>query len=365
MAQQKVRVGVIGATWGERAHVPAVKALPEMELAAVCTAHRETAEAMAQRTGAPKAYSDAAQLLQDPDIDLVTIAVRPALHHPLAEAALKAGKHVYCEWPAALNVAQAQDLVNLARESKRMVMVGLQAQWSPIIMHMRRLMQEEYVGEVLNFAFTQIMSQYQRPTHSGRWWTTVKEEGGSTLFLQGGAVMQVLTWVLGDPTELAAAADVRLKQWTWSDTGETIDVTSPDTLAIALRLKSGAVGTVTVSRVSWNGSGQRLEIYGTEGSLQLTRIESEGRRRQALLGAKDDEPLQELTPPEDLFFVSEVPRYATLFPVAQSFRQLARAIRTGEPTEPGPDTTLSLHRILAAIEQASQEKRWVSAGLGG
>ncbi len=364
MAAQKVRVAVIGATWGERAHVAAAKSLPEMELAAVCTAHPETAAAMAERTGAAKAYSDVAELVRDPDIDLVTIAVRPALHHPLAEVALKAGKHVYCEWPAALNVAQAQDLANLARDNNRMVSVGLQARWSPILMNMQRLIQEGYVGQVLNFAFTQIMSQYQRPTASNRWWTTIREEGGNALTLQGGAAMQVLTWVLGDPAELAAAADVRLKQWTWSDTGETIDVSSPDSLAISIRMKSGAVGTVTISRVSWNGSGQRLEIYGTEGSLHLTRIESDGRRRQALLGSKGDEPLQELLPPQEFTFVTEVPGYATVFPLAQSFRKLAGAITTGQPTEPNAETALRIHRVLAAIAQASDEKRWVPVEAG-
>ncbi len=363
MAAEKVRVAVIGATWGERAHVPAAKSLPEMELAAVCTAHPETAAAMAERTGAAMAYSDISQLVRDPDIDLVTIAARPALHHPLAAAAIKGGKHVYCEWPAALNVAEAEDLAKLARDHSRMVSVGLQARWSPIIMNMQRLIQEGYVGEVLNFNFAQIMSQYQRPTASARWWTAIKEEGGSTLSLQGGAALQVLTWVLGDPAELAAAADVRLKQWTWSDTGETIDVSSPDTLAITMRMEGGAVGTLTISRVSWNGSGQRFEIYGTEGSLQLTRIESEGRRRQALLGSKGDEPLEELIAPQEFTFVSEVPGYATIFPVAQSFRKLAAAIRTGEPTEPSAETGLRIHRVLAAIQQASDEKRWVSIGL--
>ncbi len=364
MTVQKLRVGVIGATWGERAHAAAVKSLPEMELAAVCTAHPETAAAMAERTGAAKAYNDIGQLVGDPDIDLITIAARPSLHHPLAEAALKAGKHVYCEWPTALSVAEAEDLVRLAKEKNRLVSVGLQARWSPIIMNLQRLVQEGYVGEVLNFNFGQVSSQYQRPTPSDRWWTRVNEEGGSALSLHGGAALQVITWALGQPAELAATADVRLKKVTWSDTGETIEPSSPDTVVANIRMESGVVGTLTISRISWNGSGQRFEIYGTEGSLHLTRVESDGRRRQALLGAKGDEPLEELPTPEEFSFVPEVPPYATVFPVAQSFRMLGRAILSGEPVEPSIETGLRIHHILAAMDRASTEKRWVPVETG-
>src|SRR5581483_11731598 len=102
----RIRVGVIGATWGERALAPAVKSLPEMELAAACTAHEDTAKAMAERIGAPRAYGDYEKLVADPKIDAVAVAVRPALHFPITQAALKAGKHVYCEWPSGLGLDQ-------------------------------------------------------------------------------------------------------------------------------------------------------------------------------------------------------------------------------------------------------------------
>lgn len=365
MANEKIRVGVIGARWGEQALVAAVKSLPEMELAAVCTAHPETAEAMAARTGAPKAYGDYLKLVEDRDIDLIAVSVRPALHHPITKAALNTGKHVYCEWPGGLNLGQVEDLLALSRQKQLMTAVGLQARWSPVVMWFHRLMREGYVGDVLNFSFTQMMSQYNRPTPSARWWTTKEEEGGTALTLQGGAVFDLLSFIAGDPAELAASVDVRLKQWTWSDTKETVDVTAPDTVAVALRLKSGAVGTVTISRVSWQGSGQRLEIYGTKGSLQLGLVWNEAikGRRLVLMGGKAGEPPKELPVPEELFFTPEMPSESQHYPVAQSFRQLGQAIRSKEPMEPDYRTAVRIHRILAAIDQASQERRWVSVDL--
>src|SRR5687768_18601895 len=97
MAESRIRVGIIGANggtdrWGARAHIPAVMALPEAELVAVCTAREETARRAQERTGAPLAFWDYESMVRSPEVDLVTVAVRIALHHPIVLAALQAGK---------------------------------------------------------------------------------------------------------------------------------------------------------------------------------------------------------------------------------------------------------------------------------
>ena len=87
MAQRRMRIGVVGANggterWGARAHLPAIAALEEAELVAVCTAREETAKRAQQRTGARLAFWDYKEMVRSPDVDLVTVAVRIALHHP-------------------------------------------------------------------------------------------------------------------------------------------------------------------------------------------------------------------------------------------------------------------------------------------
>src|SRR5438876_6577243 len=102
----KIRVGIVGATlttggsgWGAHAHVPALHALPDYELRAVCTAHDDTAKASAAAFGAPLAYHDIDAMVADPDIDLVVVSVRVPGHHDLVMKALHAGKAAFCEWP--------------------------------------------------------------------------------------------------------------------------------------------------------------------------------------------------------------------------------------------------------------------------
>src|SRR5262245_25962188 len=123
MATSRIRIGIIGANggtdrWGARAHIPAVMALPEAELVAVCTAREETARRAQERTGAPLAFWDYESMVRSPDIDLVTVAVRISLHHPIVMAALQAGKHVFCERPLALNPAQATQMCQLAQAQR-------------------------------------------------------------------------------------------------------------------------------------------------------------------------------------------------------------------------------------------------------
>jgi predicted dehydrogenase len=93
---EKIRVGIVGASasrgFASIAHIPALRALPQFEIAAVCTTRQETAEAAARQYGAPLAFSDPAELAQHSDIDLVTVSVKLPDHYRPVLAAIQAGK---------------------------------------------------------------------------------------------------------------------------------------------------------------------------------------------------------------------------------------------------------------------------------
>src|SRR5438876_1212965 len=102
----KIRVGIVGATviqrrshWGANAHVPALKALPNYELKAVCTSHEDTAKASAAAFGAERAFHRFSDMAAHPEVDLIVVCVRVPGHRDLVMAGLQAGKPVFCEWP--------------------------------------------------------------------------------------------------------------------------------------------------------------------------------------------------------------------------------------------------------------------------
>ena len=150
----KIRIGIVGASasrgFASIAHVPALQALSDFEISAVCTTRQESAEAAARHYGVPLAFSDPEQLARHSDVDLVTVSVKVPDHFRPVMAAIEAGKHVYCEWPLGRNTAEAVQMLEAADRRGVRHAVGLQGQASPAINYVRDLVVDGYVGRVLS-----------------------------------------------------------------------------------------------------------------------------------------------------------------------------------------------------------------------
>ena len=116
---EKIRVGIISANWGITAHLPAWRANPDVEVVAICTAHRETAEAAARAHHIPRPFWDYRTMAEDPEIDLVDVGTRPNLRHDMCMRSLKAGKHVYTGVPFAATLEHARELKETQLHSQR------------------------------------------------------------------------------------------------------------------------------------------------------------------------------------------------------------------------------------------------------
>src|ERR1700720_969201 len=149
-ASSKIRVGIVGASarrgFASIAHIPALRALPQFEIAAVCTARQQSAEAAARHYGAPPAFSGPEKRAQHPDVDLVTVSVKVPDHYRPVMAAIEAGKHVYCEWPLGRNTGEATEMLDAAQRRGIRHAVGLQGQVSPAINYTKDLIVDGYVG---------------------------------------------------------------------------------------------------------------------------------------------------------------------------------------------------------------------------
>ena len=128
----KIRVGIVGANpqrgVASVAHIPALQALPDFEIIAVCTSRQDSAEAAARHLGAPLAFADCEKLAQHPDVDLVTVSVKVPDHYRPVMAAIEAGKHVYSEWPLGRDTAEAIRMRDAANARGIRHAVGLQGQ---------------------------------------------------------------------------------------------------------------------------------------------------------------------------------------------------------------------------------------------
>ena len=137
-----LKVGVIGANWGLTARGPLYEMIPGVKMGAVCTAHRETAEAAAKKAGILKAYWDYHEMIADPEIDIIDIGTKPSMRYDMVMSALKAGKHVYNALPFAMSVEQARNMRDLQRKNGVVGVVDAQFRWVPAIMRMKEMIDE-------------------------------------------------------------------------------------------------------------------------------------------------------------------------------------------------------------------------------
>ena len=363
MPEKKVRIGIIGANanygWSMRAHLPALLALPEYELTAVCTSSAGTAVESAKAYGARLPFHDYREMVTHPDIDLVSVSVRVPLHHDMVMAALEAGKHVFCEWPLGANVDEAQAMASLASSKGVTNMVGLQARGAPAILHLKELIGQGYVGEVLACNMTMFLPGVLQRGLSMPWMAD-REKGGNTLTIGTGHAIDAFCFCVGEFREISAKVATQVKEWETSEPGKVVSVNSADNILINGTLVDGAVASVHVATIPWHGTGWRMEVYGREGTLTASSQEMIQYGHITIRGANGGDPqLVEVPIPDTLTRIpNEVPPGAP-FNVAQIYRTLSQAINNGTRTMPDFDFAVDRHKLLVAMEESSSAGKMV------
>ena len=359
----KIRVGIVGATvtpggsgWGANAHLPALRALPDFEVTAVCTAHEETARASAAAFGVALAFHDINEMAAHPEVDLVVVVVRVPLHRELVMAGLRAGKAVFCEWPLGANLAEAEEMANFAREHSLRTIVGLQGRSDPAVRYAHDLVAQGRIGEVLT-ANLSIMSQSSTERGAGRIWQRLNANGANTLTIAGGHGIDAMCAILGEFVEVSARLATRITEWRDTDSGQNVPVDAPDSISIAGRLESGAEVAVQVAAVPVGANGSRLEIYGREGVLVLSSAGALSGGPNRLYIGHGKEAIAEVQPPDEYVVVPEGTPAGAPRNVAQGYVRLADTFASGGAFEPDFDFAVRRHRLIDAIERSSREGR--------
>src|SRR5438445_472789 len=223
----RIRLGFIGAnvraTWAAQSHFPALLASPDVELTAVCTTRRETAEAAREAFGAKLAFTDFREMVVSNEIDAVAVVVRVPAHYEPTRAAIEAGKHVYTEWPLGRTTAEAEELAALARARDVQTACGLQSRVSPALLYMKEQIEAGFVGEVLScHADCMRDGALERP--SSRTWQRDASLGANPLTIANGHVIDALRFVVGNFTRVSAMLTTQARQWYETDTEPVADL---------------------------------------------------------------------------------------------------------------------------------------------
>lgn len=288
-----VRIAVIGAGLISNWHIPAIQAASGAELAGLCDKVKEKALAAAETFGVTNVYSDVDQVLTDPDIDAVVIAVPNRFHHDLAVAAAQAGKHIMLEKPVADNLDAAKSVLSACRTAGVKVAVGHQARFLEVTAMARSLLDQGVIGEVHSFrsVFSEIWDVVSIDDY--RWDLAIS--GGATLMDLTVHRLDIVRYLLGG-TFTSVAASLRHKSM-----AKPVD----DNVHLIADMSNGATGTFTSDRFtpSFNDV---TDIYGTEGSLHFT-LEAVGGFNTSPLSVYSRKPLVDL--PRSLSDMARVPAH--------------------------------------------------------
>lgn len=143
------KVGVIGTGFMGRTHLEALRRLGSVEIQAVAGTSLEKARQLADAFAVDRATADYRDIVNDPAVDAVHVCTPNALHFPIAEAALRAGKHVLCEKPLATSSSEARKLVTLAKENELRNCTCHNLRFYPMVQQMRCMREEGDLGEIL------------------------------------------------------------------------------------------------------------------------------------------------------------------------------------------------------------------------
>src|SRR5207244_1875840 len=271
-------VGIIGVSpvwgWATTAHIPALRALPNYEIRALSARSAESARAVGQALGVNAVYSDHQQLVLQPDIDVVAVAVKVPHHRELVSAALAAGKAVYCEWPLGRDLDDARAMAALAAQQGVRTAAGLQARQAPAIEFVQELLRDGYAGEVLSTTMVGVSVPGDVVVQPNAYMLD-QSNGANALTIAVGHSLDILSYVLGEFANLSAVSDLRRPLITVEGTGQQMVKTAPDQIAVIGTLTSGPTVSVHVREAVAGGIGFLWEINGTEGTLRITAEEAQ------------------------------------------------------------------------------------------
>ena len=285
MGTRIFRWGLIGAGDIARKRVaPAIRDSPACELLAVSRARPELAESFAKAFDAQRWYRRWQELVADPDVDGVYLATPVHLHATQTIAAAEAGKHVLCEKPMAMNVAECDRMIAACRAHEVKLGVAYYRHFYPAIARVKSMIGSDEIGEPVLAEINAFEFFNPAPDQPRYWLMKRAQAGGGPMFDFGCHRLEILIHVFG-PVRRASGMIANV----------VFDREVEDTAAALLRFERGPCATLTVTHAAIEPR-DTFRIFGTRGSIHIAELN----KGDLLVKANDRERLESHPPVSNL-----------------------------------------------------------------
>ncbi len=338
-------------------HLPGLKLLPNARVVALCDSDENTLRRASDQTGIRATFTDYNKLLEHDSVDAVVIATPNLTHPPIAIAAAKAGKHVMCEKPLALNVADALAMVRAAEEANVRHMTAFTYRFVPAMRYMKHLIDSGAIGMPYHFRGQRFQDWGDRNLG----WRQVKKLAGTGEM--GDMLSHRIDYahlLLGPITRLVAD----LKTFIPARGGKESDV--DDWVAMITEFGDRNVTGVLESTklATGRGEGHRgqdtVEVNGSEGTI----VYSTQKPIELQIGKKGDLDLRRIDVPREFLVYPNSPREPGAGDPLVTFRydqtaEFIDAIVNGRPCRPSFTDGARTQAVMEAAIQSANERRWV------
>ena len=371
----KIRIGLIGYGGIGRVHAAAYRAIPfhyglpadSIQIAAVATTRRETAQRAAAEIGCDFFTADYRELLAREDIDAVDICTPNSSHHEIALAAAAAGVHIYCEKPLAMDVAEAVSMAKAVRDAGVKAQLTFNFRFFPAITRAKQLMDAGFLGRIFSFRGRYHRSSYISSEKPMSWRLQREITGGGALFDLGAHILDLLYYLLGDFASVYGTLDTLIKERpVTKGSAETAPVEVDDIALLQARLLDGTLGTVEISRMGTGATNDlTFEIFGDKGAIRFDLSDpawlyvydlrdedspfggTRGFRKIEAVSRYHGQRAPDWTMTPDFMRVHAECQY-----------RFIRSIWDDTPTSPSFDDGAHVQRIMAAAERSSASGAW-------
>lgn len=345
-----------------------------MRLVGVSTATEESADRVRREGGFELVTTDYQELLERDDVQVVSCCAPNDAHREIVLAALAAGKHVYCDKPLALNLAQAEEVAGAAAGTTSVCQMTFQYRFVPAIRRARQMIAEGFLGRPLQFRAAYLHSGYVDPQRPHSWRLDRKRSGGGAVMDLGVHAVDLVRALWGEFRSVACLQRTFIP-WRPRPDGAGLSHVDVDDVSLAqAELANGAVGTLEFSRLATGSEDElRIELYGDRGALRFNLMEPDW--LYAYDGRPPDQPLGGERGWQQVAVLGRYPEKGALpgakctqgwmrFHVASAYDFLNNVAREEMSWySPGFNEGQEAQRVVEALQRsATNNGAWVSVG---
>lgn len=347
---KRLGVGIIGCGVGQL-HLRGFTHEPRAHVVAIAGLDQDRCHELARAFGVPNVYREYQQLLADPAVEAVTVAVPNALHYPVALAALQAGKHVLVEKPLAPSVEEGQQIIDAARRTERVLGVIFNRRGRHDVQIVKRQVERGALGRIYHArAFWLRRSGIPG---LGTWFTSKSMAGGGPLIDLGIHVLDMAIWVLGNPAPVRVSAATYAElgpcgRGQWQGGRFSFNPAAPydveDYATALIRFENGLTMQLDASWAAYTGHGDEfgISLLGSDGGAEIHVKDYAQTGTLRLYGELDGVPT-----------VTE-PRLQERDNHGEIFKSFTDSVLEGLPMSPSGEEGLERVRLIEALYRSAE-----------